>query len=385
LLYKFEDIANNSVAKKKPTSADRNTYLGLEHLDSGNLTVTRFGSDVAPIGEKLLMKKGDILFGKRRAYQKKVAIAPFDGIFSAHGMVLRPKEQVVHRDFFPLFINSDYFLNAAIKISVGSLSPTINWSTLKELEFNLPPITQQQQLAKILWAVIEAQNAYKTLFLLTEQLVKSRFVEMFGDPVTNPMGWEVKQLGEVLQNKASNGLFDKNSKYSENGNSQVMWVGDVVNRMYSNIIGLHRISVDESDISRYEVQYGDLLFCRSSLNVDGIGKASMVPVEVSARTLYECHVIRTPLELTICLPEFVQVFTTMDFFRNQIMSKAKTATMTTISQNGITSNLICVPPLPLQNRFAEFVRQADKYKFELQRAISELEATYKAILRENLG
>ena len=79
--YRFEQIAINSTEKKKPVEEDRFTYLGLEHLDSGSLKVTRFGSEVAPIGEKLVMHKGDVLFGKRRAYQKKVAIAPFDGIF----------------------------------------------------------------------------------------------------------------------------------------------------------------------------------------------------------------------------------------------------------------------------------------------------------------
>lgn len=78
--YRFEQIAINSTEKKKPVEEDRFTYLGLEHLDSGSLKVTRFGSEVAPIGEKLVMHKGDVLFGKRRAYQKKVAIAPFDGM-----------------------------------------------------------------------------------------------------------------------------------------------------------------------------------------------------------------------------------------------------------------------------------------------------------------
>ena len=74
--YAFGDIAINSTEKKKPESADKAMYIGLEHLDSGCLTVRRFGADVAPIGDKLVMKKGDVLFGKRRAYQKKVAIAP---------------------------------------------------------------------------------------------------------------------------------------------------------------------------------------------------------------------------------------------------------------------------------------------------------------------
>lgn len=95
--YRFDQIAINSTEKKKPVEEDRFTYLGLEHLDSGTLKVTRFGSEVAPIGEKLVMHRGDVLFGKRRAYQKKVAIAPFDGIFSAHGMVLRPKEDVIDK------------------------------------------------------------------------------------------------------------------------------------------------------------------------------------------------------------------------------------------------------------------------------------------------
>ena len=79
--YKFNEIAYNSTEKKKPIEADKDTYIGLEHLDSGTLTVSRWGADIAPIGEKLVMRKGDVLFGKRRAYQKKVAIAPFDGIF----------------------------------------------------------------------------------------------------------------------------------------------------------------------------------------------------------------------------------------------------------------------------------------------------------------
>ena len=151
--YRFEEIVFNSTEKKKPTEEDKYTYLGLEHLDSDNLLVMRYGSDVAPIGEKLIMREGDVLFGKRRAYQKKVAIAPFDGIFSAHGMVLRPKEEVIDKKFFPFFISSDYFLDAAIKISVGSLSPTINWRDLKKLEFELPEMDKQRELAKVLWAM----------------------------------------------------------------------------------------------------------------------------------------------------------------------------------------------------------------------------------------
>lgn len=175
--YKFDEIAINSTAKKLPTETDKDTYIGLEHLDSGTFVVSRWGTEAAPIGEKLLMKKGDVLFGKRRAYQKKVAIAPFDGIFSAHGMVLRPRESVVNARFFPHFIASDYFLREAIRISVGGLSPTINWKDLKALEFNLPPLEEQRRLADLLWAANDLKEAYKRTIATSDEMVKSRFSE----------------------------------------------------------------------------------------------------------------------------------------------------------------------------------------------------------------
>jgi len=176
MIYKFDKIAYNSTVKKKPTDADRSNYIGLENIDPDSLFVENYGSDITPKGEKLIMKKGDVLFGKRRAYQKKVAIAPCDGIFSAHGMVLRPKEDVIDKDFFPFFIHSDQFLNEAVRISVGGLSPTINWRDLKELEFSLPPLSIQRELSKKLWAAYRLKESYKKLLLATRDMVKSEFI-----------------------------------------------------------------------------------------------------------------------------------------------------------------------------------------------------------------
>ena len=172
---KFEAIAINSVAKKKPTAEDAAHYIGLEHIDPGCFVVSRWGGDVAPIGDKLLMKKGDVLFGRRRAYQRKVAIAPFDGIFSAHGMVLRPKTDVVDEKFFPFFIASDQFMNEAIRISVGGLSPTINWGTLKNCEFDLPPMDEQKKLAELLWAANDLKESYKKAITATDEMLKAKF------------------------------------------------------------------------------------------------------------------------------------------------------------------------------------------------------------------
>ena len=181
MTYRFDEIAINSTAKKKPVESDKFHYVGLEHIDSGSFEITRWGSDVAPVGEKLIMQKGDVLFGKRRAYQRKVAIAPFDGIFSAHGMVLRPKEDVICKEFFPFFLSSNQFMDTAIRISVGGLSPTINWKDLQKQEFELPSIEEQRVLADKLWAAYELKEAYKKMIAATDEMVKSQFIEMFGD------------------------------------------------------------------------------------------------------------------------------------------------------------------------------------------------------------
>ena len=226
--YKFEDIAFNSTAKKKPVEEDKYTYLGLEHLDSECLKVKRFGSEVAPIGDKLLMKKGDVLFGKRRAYQKKVAIAPFDGIFSAHGMVLRPKENVIDPAFFPLFISSDYFLDAAINISVGSLSPTINWKDLRQLEFELPDLDTQRKLAKILWSVQDTIESYKDLLSKTDELVKSQFIELInvkGGTISGKLG-DYLQFMEKSKIKAGEGLGKGSYPLFNSSTELTKWYND---------------------------------------------------------------------------------------------------------------------------------------------------------------
>ena len=177
--YRFDEIAINSTQKKKPTEEDKVYYIGLEHIDPGCFDVVRWGSDVAPTGDKLLMQKGDVLFGKRRAYQRKVAIAPFDGIFSAHGMVLRPNLKVIDANYFPFFISSDKFMDTAVRISVGGLSPTINWKDLARQEFELPSLDEQKVLAYKLWAAYRLKEAYKKLLVATDEIVKSQFIEMF--------------------------------------------------------------------------------------------------------------------------------------------------------------------------------------------------------------
>lgn len=218
-----------------------------------------------------------------------------------------------------------------------------------------------------------------------DELVKARFVEMFGDPMDNPMGWDRVNISTVIGGKVSNGFFAKRDDYCNDGNVKVLGVAHVVNRMYSNIEDLPTTNGSETDIIKYGVKYGDMLFCRSSLVAAGIGKASIVPQGTPNNVLFECHVIRLPLDLDKCVPEFMQVLSTTDYFRNQVISRSKTATMTTIGQDGILKTDIILPPLEFQRQFLQFVKQTDKSKVVVQKALDEAQLLFDSLMQKYFG
>lgn len=195
--YKFGDIAFNISERVEPQATDLKTYVGLEHLDSGDIHIRRKGTPADVKGTKLKVYKGDIIFGKRRAYQRKAAIADFDGICSAHAMVIRANPKNIDPDFFPFFLHSDAFMHRAVEISEGSLSPTIKWKILKKQEFKLPPPLLQQSIVELLLGI---DTNYEKLLITSsrQETFKLSFIE--NNFLTND-GQKIsfKDLGEIVR------------------------------------------------------------------------------------------------------------------------------------------------------------------------------------------
>ena len=179
-----------------PSKANVDRYVGLEHLDSDSLTIRRWGSPREVEATKLRFRVGDIIFGRRRVYQRKIGVAHFDGICSAHAMVIRAKPEVVLPEFLPFFMQSDLFMERAKEISVGSLSPTINWTTLATEQFVLPPIDEQQRIVRLF---LECYYLVRTLNRLLERqstVLRASLKALFS-PETN--AWKTAPLGTVLE------------------------------------------------------------------------------------------------------------------------------------------------------------------------------------------
>lgn len=175
----FGAFAESIGERAEPKDAQEEIYVGLEHLDPQCLHIRRWGKGSDVIGGKLRFRKGDIIFGKRRAYQRKLAVAEFGGICSAHAMVIRARPDKVLPEFLPFLMMSDRFMNRAVEISVGSLSPTINWKTLKLETFDLPPLDQQRRIAEILWAVDEVSLKWEAASQDVHAVLKGHLNDVF--------------------------------------------------------------------------------------------------------------------------------------------------------------------------------------------------------------
>jgi type I restriction enzyme S subunit len=193
----FANCINDRV--DDPSTAGVERYVGLEHLDPESLKIRRWGSPVDVESTKLRFKPGDIIFGKRRAYQRKLAVADFEGICSAHAMVLRAKPAAVLTEFLPFFMQSDLFMKRAVEISVGSLSPTINWKALAQQEFVLPPLEEQRRISNLLEAIESLKNAILQSAESFQELRMRAYVEstLKGICSSTPAGQTDSPLGCV--------------------------------------------------------------------------------------------------------------------------------------------------------------------------------------------
>lgn len=362
--YRFDKIAFNSTAKKTPTESDKEHYIGLEHIDGECLEITRWGSDVAPIGEKLIMKKGDVLFGKRRAYQRKLAIAPFDGIFSAHGMVLRPNEEVVDKNYFPFFMSSDLFMERAVQISVGGLSPTINWKDLREQEFPLPSLAEQKVLADKLWAAYRLKESYKKLLLATEEMVKSQFIEMFKDKKTNG------KIADLVDTDI------KSVKKSFNKDDLIEYIDISSVNAKSRTLNETTQYIVSSAPSRAQqcVQNGDILVS----TVRPINRnVAVVDRDLTNLVASTGFCVLRPKD---GYREYLLAIVTSDKYTDKMCDIASGGLYPAVNNSDVLSYDIFIPDKDFLNRVTQIYRQADKSGFELRKSIESIDKVIKSLI-----
>ncbi|MBR5146205.1 MAG: restriction endonuclease subunit S [Bacteroidales bacterium] len=176
--YRFDEVCKQiNVTSKKPEADGLHYVIGLEHIEPGNLHITKWETLEKETTFTRKFVKGQVLFGRRRAYQRKVAYAEFDGICSGDILVFEAIEENLIPELLPFLIQSDGFFEKALSTSAGSLSPRTKFKELADYEFLLPPKDEQKRLAELLWAADEMIEKEKKELESMEHFRKLTFEE----------------------------------------------------------------------------------------------------------------------------------------------------------------------------------------------------------------
>ena len=332
-------LGDVAIEHKETCKEDKSMYpiVGLEHLKPEQITLQNWELNTENTFTKVF-RKGNILFGRRRAYLKKAAVAPFDGICSGDITVIEAKEDKIIPELLPFVIQNDDLFDFAVGKSAGSLSPRVKWTHLQNYEFELPTKEKQRELAKALWAIEDTRKSYQELIKRTDELVKSQFIELFGDPasskdvVTLEQAFTIRDDLRKPVNDAERAKMKDGTLYPYYGaNGQVDWINDFL--------------ID-----------GSALCLAEDCGAYGSGESTSYIIKGKAWVNNHAHVL-IPREN--CDIEYANAF-----FRILDMTEfVSGTTRLKLTQSKMKQIPVVLPPIELQKKFAAFVKQSDKSKF----------------------
>lgn len=343
--YRFDQIARECRETYSGNYKDV-PIVGLEHIIPNEMLLSDCNKNVETTFTKSF-KKGQILFGRRRAYQRKACVATFDGICSGDITVIEAIEGAVSAKLLPFIIQSDDFFEHAIKGSNGALSPRVKWEHMSNFEIELSSLSEQEILADKLWAAYELKRSYQDMIKATDEMVKSQFIEMF-NKVT-----ETKSLCEICRPKQWPTIPTKD--FTEDG---YLVYGA------NGIIGHYSEYNHESPTI--------LMACRG---------ASCGAINISKPYSY---ITGNAMCMDEIIPEvsfeYLSYFLSNYNYKTIITGGAQPQ----ITYTNLKKVLVPIPPYEKQLKFALIYHQADKSKFELKKAIEAIDKVTKSLINENL-
>ena len=369
---KLGDVA---IEVKENYKGDKTGYpiVGLEHITPEEVTLSNWSINTENTFTKMFCKD-DILFGRRRAYLKKAAIAPFNGICSGDITVIRAKSDKLLPELLPFVIQNDDFFDYAVGKSAGSLSPRVKWEHLKNYEFKLPSLKKQKELAELFWSINDSRKAYQRLLRETDELIKARFIEMFGE-LPEHFKHETVELGNIAE-MLSGGT--PSSKHPEYYGGEIPFVSTPC--LGKNYIDerdaqnwLTELGVEKSSthvIPAYSIMYGSRV---------GVGKSSINKCEMCTN-----QDILSFFNIDTTKYDLLFVKKVMDQYYEYIDMQKRGSTIKGVPSEIVRAIKIPIVSIEVQREFAIFTEQTDKSKLELRQAIKDVDNLLRSLIQEEL-
>ena len=344
---RFGEVCRNlNVTVKSPEQNGYDKVIGLENIESGSLHINTWGDLADGTTFTKTFEPGHVLFGKRRAYLKKAALAEFKGLCSGDILVFEAITKVLHPKLLPFIVSSDRFFDYAVKTSAGSLSPRTKFQDLANFEFSLPQFNQQEKLAELLWAgddLIQKKLQEIHQIRLTHSIVIDNLI-FEGDfkymPIKNIAIPELKGFvdGDWIE-----------SKDQSNSGIRLIQLADIGVRSF---IDKSRRFISEETLNRlkcFELFAGDILIARMP---DPIGRSCILPeIDFRAITAVDVCIIRPNLKYHN--PKYWEyVFNTSRWF-NLMNQFASGTTRSRVSKKNLEMLEMPTPALDEQNKLVD--------------------------------
>lgn len=347
--------------------------VGLEHITPGEVTLSNWDTDTDNTFTKRF-RKGDMLFGRRRAYLKKAAQAPFDGICSGDITVIRAKEECLLPGLLPFIIQNNNLFDFAVGKSAGSLSPRVKWDNLKNYTFELPPMEEQRNLAEVLWSINDTLQAYQKLLTQTDALVQAQFVERFGLQHKNATFIRLEECCAKISGGSTPSM--KHPEYY-GGTIPFVKSGDIKNSTVDGgSLWLTEKALEETRV-KLVPKGAVIIVIRSAI------LQRELPLAVSTKSF----AINQDLKALEPKEEFdsFYLYWAIKSKENELLQNVQSMLTSHLDLQTILNIPIMNVPLRKQLAFRTFVEQADKSKFLLQNTITSLQTTKRCILENALG
>jgi type I restriction enzyme S subunit len=375
---RFGDVVRLSTERcTDPFAQGIERYVGLEHLEPGDLRISSWGNVADGVTFTNRFRPGQVLFGKRRAYQRKVAVAEFDGICSSDIYVFEPADDRLLPDLLPFICQTDGFFEHALKTSAGSLSPRTNWSSLADYEFDLPPIEEQRRQAVIAATVDRTRLKSEECVVRGELAVRATSNHLFARDLCNhsvTLGALVSS-GVIHLQTGPFGTVLAASSYTKAGVPVV------------NPVNMNGDSIDTADgpfvaqshaaeLTRYRMEHGDVVMCRKR----HVGKMFFVRPEYSGFVVgSDCIRLRTNGEQL--LGRYLFFYMTSPGVQEWLKGATTGTVMPGISESALQRLQLPLPPLDQQQRLVSLLETMSSTVSSLHQRHKSLAEVRSTLLR----
>ncbi len=344
----FGDVVRLSTGRSSnPESDGFERFVGLEHLEPGDLRIRRWGDVADGTTFTTVFRPGQVLFGKRRAYQRKVAVADFSGVCSGDIYVLEPKGEDLLPELLPFICQTDAFFEHAVRTSAGSLSPRTNWTSLSGFKFPLPPIEEQRRIAGALRAIeaaAETQHALAERSITAARALLDFRLRALGEAPMVP-------IGDLLVGGPKNGLSPRANP--DDGRFRTVSIGAVSNGVFDPTDQVKYVDLTPEQAAPYLVRKGDIFIVRGNGNrqlVARVGQSS----ESYDDLIFPDLLIRVRFDPTRVANDFLIAQWNHPSVHGRILTRAKSSNgIWKVNGQDIRSHELIVPPLDVQKAIAK--------------------------------